>query len=40
MDEEAFEFDCNYGYGVVKCDCDVEGEYFLLYSIVGFVTNF
>ncbi|KAI1461788.1 Zn-dependent exopeptidase [Annulohypoxylon moriforme] len=25
VDEEAFEFDCNYGYGVVKCDCDVEG---------------
>ncbi|KAI1205289.1 Zn-dependent exopeptidase [Annulohypoxylon truncatum] len=25
VDEEAFEFDCIYGYGVVKCDCDVEG---------------
>ncbi|KAI0890758.1 Zn-dependent exopeptidase [Annulohypoxylon maeteangense] len=25
VDDEAFEFDCNYGYGVVKCDCDVEG---------------
>ncbi|OTB11531.1 hypothetical protein K445DRAFT_77612 [Daldinia sp. EC12] len=25
VDEDAFEFDCNNGYGVVKCDCDVEG---------------
>ncbi|KAI1098435.1 Zn-dependent exopeptidase [Jackrogersella minutella] len=25
VDEEAFESNCNYGYGVVKCDCDVEG---------------
>ncbi|KAI2464953.1 Zn-dependent exopeptidase [Annulohypoxylon bovei var. microspora] len=25
VDEDAFEFDCNYGYGVIKCDCDVEG---------------
>ncbi|KAI8958387.1 Zn-dependent exopeptidase [Daldinia sp. FL1419] len=25
IDKEAFEFDCNNGYGVVKCDCDVEG---------------
>ncbi|KAI0842751.1 Zn-dependent exopeptidase [Hypoxylon sp. FL0890] len=25
VDEEAFEFDCQYGYGVVKCNCDVEG---------------
>lgn len=27
VDEEAFEFDCRYGYGVVKCDCDVEGQH-------------
>ncbi|KAI4869175.1 Zn-dependent exopeptidase [Hypoxylon rubiginosum] len=25
VDEEAFAFDCKYGYGVIKCDCDVEG---------------
>lgn len=25
VDEEAFEFDCKFGYGVVKCNCDVEG---------------
>ncbi|KAI6093417.1 Zn-dependent exopeptidase [Hypoxylon rubiginosum] len=25
VDETAFGFDCKYGYGVVKCDCDVEG---------------
>ncbi|KAI2619484.1 Zn-dependent exopeptidase [Hypomontagnella submonticulosa] len=25
VDEEAFEIDCTYGYGVVECDCDVEG---------------
>ncbi|KAI1485890.1 Zn-dependent exopeptidase [Biscogniauxia mediterranea] len=24
-DEEAFEVECKNGYGVVKCDCDVEG---------------
>ncbi|KAG4216715.1 hypothetical protein PC116_g34804, partial [Phytophthora cactorum] len=24
VDEDAFEFDCNNGYGVVKCDCDVK----------------
>ncbi|KAI1134077.1 Zn-dependent exopeptidase [Hypoxylon sp. FL0543] len=25
VDEEAFEFDCKFGYGVVKCNCDVQG---------------
>ncbi|KAI1761914.1 Zn-dependent exopeptidase [Hypoxylon sp. FL1150] len=25
VDDEAFAFDCKYGYGVIKCDCDVEG---------------
>ncbi|OTB06223.1 hypothetical protein M426DRAFT_318973 [Hypoxylon sp. CI-4A] len=25
VDGEAFSFDCKYGYGVVKTDCDVEG---------------
>ncbi|KAI1412501.1 Zn-dependent exopeptidase [Hypoxylon sp. FL1857] len=25
VDDEAFEFDCKEGYGVVKCNCDVEG---------------
>ncbi|KAI1496821.1 hypothetical protein F5X99DRAFT_413692 [Biscogniauxia marginata] len=25
LDEEAFEIECRNGYGVVKCDCDVEG---------------
>ncbi|KAI1390387.1 Zn-dependent exopeptidase [Hypoxylon trugodes] len=25
VDEEAFEIDFGFGYGVVKCDCDVEG---------------
>ncbi|KAI1370933.1 Zn-dependent exopeptidase [Hypoxylon crocopeplum] len=25
VDEDAFEFDCKYGYGVIKCNCDVEG---------------
>ncbi|KAI1799575.1 Zn-dependent exopeptidase [Daldinia bambusicola] len=27
VDGEAFEFDCSSGYGVVKCDCDVEGKF-------------
>ncbi|KAI0385688.1 Zn-dependent exopeptidase [Hypomontagnella monticulosa] len=25
VDEEAFEINCTYGYGVVECNCDVEG---------------
>ncbi|KAI0175480.1 Zn-dependent exopeptidase [Hypoxylon sp. FL1284] len=25
VDKDAFAFDCKYGYGVVKCDCDIEG---------------
>ncbi|KAI2626355.1 Zn-dependent exopeptidase [Xylaria nigripes] len=25
VDEEAFEFDCKDGYGVVRCECDIEG---------------
>ncbi|KAI1401816.1 Zn-dependent exopeptidase [Hypoxylon fuscum] len=25
VDEEAFAFDCKYGYGVIQCDCDVDG---------------
>jgi acetylornithine deacetylase len=25
IDPDAFEFPCSHGYGVVECDCDVEG---------------
>jgi hypothetical protein len=35
VDEDAFELDCNNGYGVIKTECDVPGKkLFILLPIV------
>ncbi|TRX98075.1 hypothetical protein FHL15_001285 [Xylaria flabelliformis] len=35
VDEDAFELDCNNGYGVVECACDVPGKIILAPSLPG-----